>query len=460
MDSDGGSEYEYEYESDYGGSQQDDNEEEVIDETAIKIENTFYEADDCKNSDPTRALELFLQVISLQQEGSTGKDKDHVKFQFMSLENIVKLCATLNKPEPMLKHYKEMLLLLPHVTRNEFTDSVNGILDLVSSLTSARNIVSQTYEITLDALKSANNDRLWFQTNIKLGRLYLELGEYGHLKRVLTELHAACKTPDGQDDMSKATSLLDVYCLEIQLCTATNDAIKMKTLYPKTLDLDAAISDPRTMGVIREEGGKMYMSEGLWDLAYNEFFESFRNYQEAGNSRARQCLKYVVLANMLASSDINPFDSREAKVLKDVEEINAMLLLRSAYDTNDINTFEKILKNPKNQISSDPLMKRYLDPLLRNIRCHVLVKLVGPYKSIKIASIARDMNIPEKEVEALAAALINDGLLHSKIDQQHGVLQSFSKSRDVSHKKLEALAKWTDALAKLQESMDARHLAK
>ena len=49
---------------------------------------------------------------------------------------------------------------------------------------------------------------------------------------------------------------------------------------------------------------------------YNEFFEGFRNYQEAGNGRAATCLKYVVLANMLALSDINPFDSREAKAFQ------------------------------------------------------------------------------------------------------------------------------------------------
>lgn len=35
--------------------------------------------------------------------------------------------------------------------------------------------------------------------------------------------------------------------------------------------------------------------------------------QEAGNPRAKDALKYVVLANMLALSDINPFAAREAK---------------------------------------------------------------------------------------------------------------------------------------------------
>lgn len=111
----------------------------------------------------------------------------------------------------------------------------------------------------------------------------------------------------------------------------------MRDIYPKTLNLNAAVSDPRVMGcvvisavpyycveahqrfvlcarVIREEGGAMYMTNAQWLLAYHEFNEAFRNYQEAGNPRAKSCLKYVVLANMLALSDINPFAAREAKV--------------------------------------------------------------------------------------------------------------------------------------------------
>lgn len=36
--------------------------------------------------------------------------------------------------------------------------------------------------------------------------------------------------------------------------------------------------------------------------------------QEAGNSRAKQCLKYAALSNILANSSINPFAATEAKV--------------------------------------------------------------------------------------------------------------------------------------------------
>jgi COP9 signalosome complex subunit 2 len=79
--------------------------------------------------------------------------------------------------------------------------------------------------------------------------------------------------------MSKGSLLLEAYCLEIQLCSATRDAARMRRIYPNTLNMNDVVSDPRIMGLIREEGGKMYMSEGLWIDAYNELYEAFRNYQ-------------------------------------------------------------------------------------------------------------------------------------------------------------------------------------
>ena len=52
------------------------------------------------------------------------------------------------------------------------------------------------------------------------------------------------------------------------------------------------------------------------------------NRQEAGNGRAKDCLKYVVLASMLSLSNINPFAAREAKVYAEDKEILAMSDLR------------------------------------------------------------------------------------------------------------------------------------
>lgn len=441
-------EYEYEYDSD---EQYGDSDAEMQDGNSIEIENSFYEADDCKNDEPSKSLALFLKVLQLESE----REESTRKWEFKALENCVKLYCKLNNTSEMMEYMSKVLKKLDTVTKNECTESINSILDVVGTTTD-RKTRSRVYELTLKALQLAHYDRLWFHTNLKLGKLYLELNDFPALLRVIEELHEACRTEEGKDDQSKASLLLEVYCLEIQYCRATNNMAKLKQIYPHTLDLDGAIADPRIMGVIREEGGKMHMMESQWLLAYNEFFEGFRNYQETGNTRAKECLKYVVLASMLASSDINPFDSREAKVYKDEPEINAMIMLRSAYETKDNRQFEAIMNNPKNRIKQDEFMHRFIEPLLRNLRSHVLYQLVNPYCRVRIERLAQEINVSEREIESLAVELINDGKLQAKIDQAKGILVLGDSRNAETTKTVDALAQWTSRLESLNQSIQDR----
>lgn len=54
--------------------------------------------------------------------------------------------------------------------------------------------------------------------------------------------------------------------------------------------------------------------------------------------------RYLVLANILTESQINPFDSQETKPYKNDKEIVAMTNLVSAYQKKEINEFEHILR--------------------------------------------------------------------------------------------------------------------
>ena len=101
------------------------------------------------------------------------------------------------------------------------------------------------------------------------------------------------------------------------MCVKNGDTKRLKRIYPQTMNLNAVINDPRVIGIIKECGGKMYMSEKKWDKALDELFECFKFYQESGNIRAKDILIYVILASMLSESEINHADTREAKVYKD-----------------------------------------------------------------------------------------------------------------------------------------------
>ena len=73
---------------------------------------------------------------------------------------------------------------------------------------------------------------------VKCGKLHLESGDRDGFEATLKQLYTACLTDEGQPDASKATMLLEVYCLEIQFCRVTENMTRLKRIYPKTLDLD------------------------------------------------------------------------------------------------------------------------------------------------------------------------------------------------------------------------------
>ena len=467
-------EYEYDYgsdneEYDYGsdGGNDGGNDGGLADEL-IEIENAFYEGDDCKNESPNKAIELFEKVVLMETE----KVGDQVKWRFKALQSLVSLYFSSEQYQLMLDRYRSMLSYMTSVTRNECTDAINNVIDSISSAPIASSsssssskqhqisnelcydVLSQVYEITLVALKNSNNERLWFNTNHKLAKLYLEARKFEDVERLITILKQSCQAADGSEDISKGSYLLEVYCLEIQLCSITMNSTRMRQIYPKTISMkNAVVADPRIMGIIREEGGKMHMAEGNWDAAYNELYESFRNYQEAGNVRAKDLLKYVVLASMLALSDINPFAAREAKVYADDKEIVAMSDLRQSLEANDLASFEKTLRNKSNRIADEPFLMTYIQPLRRRMHEQVLISLTRPYQKLHMSYLSRELSLTDDEIERLLVDMILDERLSAQIDQINGCLILKGTSTDsITDKKLKSIGKWCDNLIGISDS--------
>lgn len=80
------------------------------------------------------------------------------------------------------------------------------------------------YQITLEVLK-VNNERLWFNTCLRLGRIYLDMKNFDALDNLITELKESCRLPNDPNnfDQSKANLLQDVFALEIQMCSLTKN---------------------------------------------------------------------------------------------------------------------------------------------------------------------------------------------------------------------------------------------
>lgn len=286
----------------------------------------------------------------------------------------------------------------------------------------AARCMERFYSLTLECFQNTNNERLWLKTNIKLAKLLLDRRDYQAVNRKLKELHNACKREDGSEDSSKGTYLLEIYALEIQMYAETKNNKQLKALYQRALRVRSAVPHPKIMGIIRECGGKMHMSEENWNDAQSDFFESFRNYDEAGSLQRIQVLKYLLLTTMLMKSDINPFDSQETKPYKNDPRIAAMTDLVDAYQRDDIHKYESVLAANKDLLA-DSFIAENIDEVTRNMRTKAVLRLITPYTRLRLSWVAHQLRISEVEVQDIMGFLILDGRIKGKIDQQTGVLE-------------------------------------
>ncbi|KAF0719501.1 Aste57867_1001 [Aphanomyces stellatus] len=478
--------YEFEY------SDADDDDMGDGESIEVQMENQYYCAKGLREEKQRSSAEVeaaFQAVLDLDETGDSV-------WGFRALKQLIKWEIRHQTLENAMLHYEKLLHRITNsatITRNMGEKGVNGVLDFVSthpgtnaasgtcvcvSMLSSRillddnawAILQQFYETTLATLqqKEARNERLWFKTNLKLGNLLFDQMEPGTVKhmqllRIIKELLASCDAAAADDDESgggggatskKDSQLLEVYALQIQLYTVEKDNKKLVELYEKALCVKPGVAHPRIVGVIRECGGKMHMMQGEWDKARNAFFEGFKNFDEAGEARRLQCLKYLVLANMLSDSKINVFDSQEAKPYEQDKEITAMTQLTDAFMNDDIRQFETILNRNRKTIMYDGFIKHYVDNLLRTIRSKVVLKILKPYQVVRLSYIAAELNgIDRADVEQLLAALILDGKIRGRIDQMQGLVVLHSSEKSDTKKLGAALNAWTQSLEALRRQL-------
>ncbi|TEB38684.1 PCI-domain-containing protein [Coprinellus micaceus] len=420
-----------------------DNDEDADESGSVDLENMYYVAKSKKEENPDVALEQFRTIVEKEKEDEKGD------WGFKALKQMTKLLyLTLRRPSEALKTYTELLTYTKSaVTRNYSEKTINNILDYVGGGKGGPidvDVLEKFYQATKKALEDAKNDSA--KTNLKLAKLWLDRKEYGRLSKLIRDLHAATIASSDADDQSqRGTQLLEIYALEIQMYNETKNFKKLKEIYNASNAVRSAIPHPRIMGVIKECGGKMWMGERQWNRASEDFFESFRNYDEAGSPQRIQVLKYLVLANMLTGSEVNPFDSQETKPYKNDPQIKAMTDLVDAYQRREVHSAEKILKDNRATIMDDPFIRSYIGELLRSLRTQYLIDLIKPYTRLELSFLAKQLGVDIQEVEELLIGLILENKVEGRIDQV-GMRLELDRQQSLEKKRYAALSKWTEAL--------------
>jgi COP9 signalosome complex subunit 2 len=352
-----------------------------------------------KEDEPDDAFSEFKDVV----------EKDDGEWGFKATKQIIKLMFLQAQKKEALEYYVQFLgyIKSSSISRNYAEKSLNNIMEHVT--TDDAEFMEKIYSSTLEVLDDPSTERLWIKTALRLATLYIEREEAGRAEQLLKRLHEKCAATDS--DNSKGTYLLELYSLEIQLYTVTNNNKKLKELYNKTLSINTAIPHPRILGIIRECGGKMHMREHQWDAAREDFFESFKNYDEAGSLQRLKVLKCYVVACMLSESEINPFASQETKPYMNNPEINAMVQLVEAFHNSDVEEFNRLMKVHQAEIMSDKFLKQFLGNIVNTIQSLGLINMVKPYTRVSFQYLASNLQIDVPTLQNILTGIILDGKL-------------------------------------------------
>lgn len=373
---------------------------------------------------------------------------------FKALKQAIKVQYMLSLKDDALKNYRRLMneeLSQPYISKSYAERSVNGMLEFLSNSNDPQ-FLEEIYLNAVKGLTKTGNERALTKANLKLAKLYLDTKQTDKAASVVTELSVALES-EGSNDSTRGTSLLELYSIQIQLYGETGDTMKLKEYYNKALQVTTAIPHPRILGIIREYGGKMHMSESMyplycfledagfqtanpstiivfrltpeqWSFAREDFFESFKNYDETGAPQRIRVLRYYIMACLLSESGVDPFESQEIKPYLHMEEIDVMKKLVDIFESADIEQFNQLLRSHREDLASDTFIALFLDDIFQSIRCQSVLQIVKPYSSISMEFLAETLAVSKDEALKIVMLLIlDDKLPQGRIDDETGTLQ-------------------------------------
>jgi COP9 signalosome complex subunit 2 len=432
---------------DMGGSDQEGSGSEGEIEEEDKIRNQYHMSRDLADEEGIDEAIAGLEKVMKMEKDWQGK---HGSWSFKALKRIISFTFKLGDEKRLMERFDELLTYnskANDISENDLFKGIEKILNTVSTAAAAQTeLALKLYGKALAAMKAAKNENLWSKTSLKLAQKMFDKGLHSkQLDKILAELEESCKLPDGSENPKKASLLLDVYALQIQLHMERKDRKKTKELSEKGFAL--AKNNPgilnSKLAIFHFVGGKLHMEQHNYKEAYAAFFEAFNFFEESYFRLKIPCLKYIVVATMLMLGEISPFADAQAKTLQNNPEIKPMADLLNAYQHNEINRVEKILKENKTVIMGDPFIEQFIKNILREIRTKVLLELIRPYTRVAVPFIAKQLNITAAEVQELLVFLILDHKVNGNIDQVNQLLILRGELESAKYRYIE---KWSTQL--------------
>ncbi|GME92174.1 unnamed protein product [Ambrosiozyma monospora] len=209
--------------------------------------------------------------------------------------------------------------------------------------------------------------------------------------------------------------LLEVLASEMIIATDTSSDLKeLSRLTALAHSSTSGIPQSRIVGIINECSGIVSMYSEDFKQA-NEFFqESFKGFNECGDSRRVTVLVEFIVSNLLSESEVNPFKSSDFQGFLKLDTIARLLEIYNSVHEVDIDKYNKLTNDAAVQeiVKGNRFLSEFIPFITELIQRKFTLKYLGLFSKISFARLTTKLQIDADSLELLLLKLNTMGKLN------------------------------------------------
>ncbi|QLG72419.1 hypothetical protein HG535_0D01270 [Zygotorulaspora mrakii] len=371
-----------------------------------------------------KAEQVFLDLLSKDYNESTGKVTERQNEQEACILGLGNLYIVTGAKEKLRE-------FIPRSTDHMMQFAKPKTAKVLKTLIEEFEKVPDSYDdqiyVCQKSIEFAKKEKRVFlkqSLTIKLATLYYYKRQYKDALELNAELLREFKKLDDKP------SLLDVHLLESKVYHKLRNLAKAKASLTAARTAANSIYCPTvTMAELDLMSGILHCEDKDYKTAFSYFFESFESFHNLAthNSYDKAChvLKYMLLSKIMLNLIDEVKNILNAKYTKETYQskgIDAMKAVAEAYSSRSLLEFNTALKQYKDEIMGDELIRSHFNALYDTLLESNLCKLIEPFECVEVSHISMMIGLDAQQIEGKLSQMILDKVFHGVLDQGNGWL--------------------------------------
>jgi len=363
---------------------------------------------------PGEAIAKYEAII-----GSPDSSSQAVQAKEKAITRLGELHAKQGNGSKLAQMLDDLRPFFAVVPKAKTAKIVRLLIDLVAKIPDSLDLQSRLCHESIEWCRAEKRSFLRQRLQTSLANILLQSKKYTEALDLLAALQTEVKRLDDKPQ------LVEINLIESNTQYAIRNLPKSKAaLTAARTAANAIYCPPLLQAEIDVAAGTLNAEEKDFKTAFSYFYEAFENFDSIGNSKAVECLKYMLLCKIMMNSpeEVNAIIQGKPGMRHAGPALEAMRAVATAHEQRSLHDFEAAIEKHKAQLASDPIISSHLASLYDLLMQENICRLIEPYSVVETVHVATLMNLPLQTIEEKLSQMILDKKFRGILDAGAGCL--------------------------------------